>query len=119
MFIVHANGHPVTIKTNRGLYFVAFASIADGQAFLRWQQVPWMLGTLDEILRLNPAAFPREFSALYLPTRQAIEMFAADPKGFPTDEYLVKLKHEVMLPSTHSKQASPPPKDDAQNEFRF
>lgn len=92
MFIAHAGGHPVTIKTNSGGHFIAFASLADGQAFLRYKQSPCALNTLEEILRLNPSAFPTEFSVLYLPTREAIQNFATAPETFPTREYLVTLK---------------------------
>ena len=119
MFIAHANGHPLIIKTNRGTQFIAFGSVADGETFMRSKQVPCSLGTLDEILRLNPVAFPRQFGVLYLPTRQAIEMFAADPKGFPTEEYLVTLRHDVVRPPSDREELSPPTKSDGQGELGF
>jgi hypothetical protein len=92
MFIAHANGHPVTIKTKNGGRFIAFASLADGQAFLRYKQSPCALNTLEEILRLNPSAFPPEFSVLFLPTREVIQNFATTPETFPAGEHLVTLK---------------------------
>jgi hypothetical protein len=115
MFIVHTNGHPVVFKTNRGARFVAFGSLEDGRAFLRWKQAPCTLDTLDEILKLNPRAFPPEFSVIHLSTRQAIDMFANDPKGFPTEEFLVMLRHDVVP----SEPPAPPPTDSGQNELKF
>jgi len=64
MFIAHRTGNPVVVKTPRGNHWVAFASVADGQMYLRWMEVSCALGTLDEILRLNPKAFPRQFLVL-------------------------------------------------------
>ena len=116
MFIVHTNGHPVVFKTNRGDRFVAFGSLEDGGAFLRWKQAPCTLGTRDEILTLNPRAFPREFSVLHLATRQAIDMFANDPKHFPTEEFLVTLRHDGESPS---ERHAPRPTDRGQDELKF
>jgi len=95
MFIAHTKGHPVTIKTQSGDYFFAFESLDDGQVFLRWKQSPCSLNTLDEILRLNPTAFPQKFRVLTFSTREAIEMFTADPLGFPVEKHLVTLKHDL------------------------
>jgi hypothetical protein len=119
MFIAHANGHPVIIKTNLGDRFVAFESLVDGQEFLRWKHVLCALSTLDDILRLNPTAFPRQFSVLCLPTRRAIEMFTTNPKDFPTGEYLITLKHDVAPPASHVEQATPARREDGHDEFRF
>jgi hypothetical protein len=94
MFIAHANGHPIVIKTNIGGRFIGFASFADGESFLRSKQTPCSLGTPDEIVRLNPNAFSRDCSVFLLPTREAIQKFVADPKDFATGEFLVTLKTE-------------------------
>ena len=102
MFITHFNGRPAVWKTRRGVYPLAFESLKDGHAFLRWKKVPCTLATLEEILKINPNAFRPVFGVVYLPTRQAIEMFgnaAGKPNGFPTEAYLVTLKHDVVAPA--------------------
>ena len=115
MFFVHTNGHLVTVKTNQGHHFIAFVSLVDGQAFLRSKQVSCSLDVMDEILRLNPEAFSLESKALYLPTRGAIEMFIADPKNFPTGEYLVPLNRLRAIPNSMQR----PSAEDKQDEFGF
>ena len=45
--------------------------------------LPKRFTTPLNILEVNPAAFPRTFIVLYLPTRQAIERFAWEPQGLP------------------------------------
>jgi hypothetical protein len=117
MFIAHSNGHPVVIKTNRGAHFVAFGTLDDGKTFVRSRQAPFALGTLGDILRLNPTAFPRNFSVLHLPTRDAIDMFVRDPEGFPTAEYLVTLKNELVPPT--SEQPAPSREGTGQDELKF
>ncbi len=43
----------------------------------------------------------------YLPTRQAIQMFAnhtGNAKGFPTEEFLVTLQYDVAPPEPEQRQ---------------
>jgi hypothetical protein len=119
MLIAHANGYPVTLKTNRGPHFVAFESPEHGLVYLEWQQAPCTLGTLDQILALNPQAFPKDFIVLYLPSRQTIELLVSNPEHFPTDEHLVTVRRAVPpatdLPRS-SKAAAP---DKNQGELSF
>jgi hypothetical protein len=98
MFITHCNGLPALFKTNRGNHPIAFESLQDGNAFLQSRKAGCALSTFEEILKINPKAFPQTFHVVYLTTRKAIEMFAYNAKGFPTEEFLVTLKHDVVPP---------------------
>lgn len=120
MFITHQNGRPALWKTSRGNYPIAFESLEDGHRFLQWKKAHCALGTLEEILQINPRAFPPRFGVVYLPTPQAIEMFAnatGNAKGFPTEEFLVTLKHDFVPPEP--EPPVPPPEDPKQGKLGF
>lgn len=85
------------LKTNRGPHILAFASKADGEAFLRWKPAPASVDTLGDILRINPD-FPTKGRALYFPSREAMQLFANDPATFPTEKYLFEFVREEAPP---------------------
>lgn len=117
MFLIHCNGNPVVVKTNRGSRYVAFKYFEEGQAYLKWKRLACTLNTLDEILQLNPRAFPKRLGVLFLPSREAIDLLTSDPQRFPTDEYTVTLMHDVPPPPENSIPSTLPAKDDMQDEF--
>jgi hypothetical protein len=119
--LIHINGHPVTIKTNHGPHFVAFASLADGRKYLQRQPATYSFGTLEEILKLNPGALPRQFRALYLDSPKTVEQFVNDPEYFPANQHLVTLSHEAAPPAAPpaTGQAPEPTNNDRQDELKF
>ncbi len=118
MYIAHSNGHPVIVKTPRGDHWVGFTSEADGQMYLRWKEVLCGLGTLEEILRLNPNAFPARFMVLHLASRDLIESLLRYPQKFEVEEHLVELAREVPSPLAPAP-ALRPAKDTRQLELKL
>ena len=119
MLIAHSNGHPVIVKTPRGNHWVGFTSEADGQMYLRWKEVLCALGTLDEILRLNPNAFPQQFLVLHLASPQVIESILRYPQKFEVEEHLVTLTREALAPHSAPAPAKRPTKEDRQLELKL
>jgi hypothetical protein len=114
IYIAHLKGHPLMVKTNRGVCAIAFASQADGLAFLGAGLPGAQSDTVEEILAINPQAFPPSLRLLHLATKELIDAFKRDPQSFPTEQHLIT----VRLPaSSQTKPASPP--DAQQNEFGF
>lgn len=119
MYIAHSNGHPVIVKTPRGNHWVGFSSEADGQMYLRWKEVLCGLGTLEEILRLNPHAFPQRFMVLHLASRDLIESLLRYPQKFEVEEHLVELAREVPPLPPVPAPAPRPAKDPRQLELKL
>jgi hypothetical protein len=112
--IAHLKGHPLILRTDRGACAVAFASPADGLAFLGASLPGAQLNTAEEILVLNPQAFPPSLRLLHLATMELIKEFKRDPQSFPTEQHLIP----VRMPSSSQKKPVSPP-DTKQNEFGF
>jgi len=114
IYIAHLKGHPLIAKTNRGACAIAFAAKADGSTFLGAGLPGAQLNTAEEILALNPQAFPPSLQLLHLATAELIAEFKAAPQTFPTEQHLITMR---LPTSSQTKPASPP--DAEQNEFGF
>jgi len=119
MFILHCNGKPVVMKTNRGSRYVAFKYFEDGEAYLKWKASPCKLSALDEILQLNPRFFSKRLGVLLLSSRDSIDLLVSDPQRFPTDEYTMTLTHDMPPPIENPIPSTLPAENDKQDEFKY